>query len=144
MESSYLTVDFFRKLPQEGGPTPTPAPGDRSADRRAVSADRRGVSVSTDRGEEKGKYPSDPLGDRYGDAHFRRIGSNVLSYIGMVSETLRVTIPKAVVYCQVKEARQNLLHYFYIQIGRREVSLLFTFHKLSRAFFVEGRLCLFA
>ncbi|CAH1441033.1 unnamed protein product [Lactuca virosa] len=124
MESSYLTVDFFRKLPQEGGPTPTPtpapAPGDRSGDRRAVSADRRGVSVSADRGEEKGKYPSDPLGDRYGDAHFRRIGSNVLSYIGMVSETLRVTIPKAVVYCQVKEARQNLLHYFYIQIGRRE------------------------
>ena len=118
MESSYLTVDFFRKLPQEGGPVPTPGP--TPADRRAVSADRRNPPA------DRGTVPADrtdPLGDRYGDGHFRRIGSNVSSYIGMVSETLRVTIPKAVVYCQVKEARQNLLHYFYVQIGRREVSL---------------------
>ncbi|KAD4982661.1 hypothetical protein E3N88_19332 [Mikania micrantha] len=34
--------------------------------------------------------------------------------------TLRIIIPKAVVYCQVKEAKQNLLSYFYTQIGRRE------------------------
>ncbi|KAJ0612018.1 putative dynamin stalk domain, dynamin, GTPase region, GTPase effector domain, Dynamin superfamily [Helianthus annuus] len=108
MESSYLTVDFFRRLPQEAekvGPGPGPAPS---------HADRRNPP-SADRGN-----PSDPLGDRYGDAHFRRIGSNVSSYINMVSDTLRITIPKAVVYCQVKEARQNLLHYFYTQIGRKE------------------------
>ncbi|PWA49258.1 dynamin central domain-containing protein [Artemisia annua] len=117
MESSYLTVDFFRKLPLEfeNGPAPSPA-----TDRRAVSADRR--NPPSDRGipsAERGN-PTDPLGDRYGDAHFRRIGSNVSSYIGMVSDTLKVTIPKAVVYCQVKEARNNLLHYFYTQIGRKE------------------------
>ncbi|GKB95954.1 dynamin-related protein 1E-like protein [Tanacetum coccineum] len=117
MESSYLTVDFFRKLPLEfeNGPAPSPA-----TDRRAVSADRR--NPPSDRGmpsAERGN-PTDPLGDRYGDAHFRRIGSNVSSYISMVSDTLKVTIPKAVVYCQVKEARNNLLHYFYMQIGRKE------------------------
>ncbi|KAI3511274.1 hypothetical protein L1887_18423 [Cichorium endivia] len=112
MESSYLTVDFFRRLPLEGGPVPPPG-----GDRRAVSADRR--NPGSDRGGERVDR-GDVLGDRYGDAHFRRIGSNVSSYVGMVSETLRVTIPKAVVFCQVKEARQNLLHYFYVQIGRRE------------------------
>lgn len=42
------------------------------------------------------------------------------SYVGMVSETLRNTIPKAVVHCQVKEAKQSLLNYFYTQIGKKE------------------------
>ncbi|KAK9058234.1 hypothetical protein SSX86_023074 [Deinandra increscens subsp. villosa] len=119
MESSYLTVDFFRRLPQESeklgpgsGPGRAPSPGDR---RNPPSSDRRHPPSSSDRGN-----PTDPLGDRYGDEHFRRIGSNVSSYINMVSETLRVTLPKAVVYCQVKEARQNLLHYFYTEIGRKE------------------------
>ncbi|KAI3719362.1 hypothetical protein L6452_20259 [Arctium lappa] len=110
MESSYLTVDFFRRLPQEGEKMgPTPSPGDH----RTTSVDRR--NPPSDRGN-----PSDPLGDRYAEAHFRRIGSNVSSYISMVSDTLRNTIPKAVVYCQVKEAKQNLLNYFYTQIGSKE------------------------
>ncbi|KAK6119345.1 hypothetical protein DH2020_046914 [Rehmannia glutinosa] len=38
----------------------------------------------------------------------------------MVSENLKNMIPKAVVHCQVKEAKQNLLNYFYTQIGRKE------------------------
>eukprot|EP00250_Pteridium_aquilinum_P002026 c12236_g2_i1 orf=1-1644(-) len=68
MESSYLTVEFFRRLPQE--------------------LDKSGnVSTSTT--------------DRYTEAHFRRIGSNVSAYIGMVCETLRISVPKAVVHCQV-------------------------------------------
>ncbi|CAL5197887.1 unnamed protein product [Lathyrus oleraceus] len=88
MESSYITVDFFRKLPQEvvdkgGNPAPASAEG-----------------------------------------HFQRIGSNVLSYVGMVSETLRSTIPKAVVHCQVREAKRSLLDHFYAQLGRKEVMQL--------------------
>ncbi|KAF5801093.1 putative dynamin central domain, dynamin, GTPase region, GTPase effector domain, Dynamin superfamily [Helianthus annuus] len=121
MESSYLTVDFFRKLPQEvenvGGPAPPPG------DRRTSSADRKNPPPSDrDRGKPAAERasPVDPLGDRYADNHFRRIGSNVSSYIGMVSDTLRSTIPKAVVFCQVKEAKQNLLNYFYTQIGKKE------------------------
>ncbi|KAH0724178.1 hypothetical protein KY289_000042 [Solanum tuberosum] len=47
-------------------------------------------------------------------------GSNVSAYINMVCETLRNTIPKAVVFCQVREARKSLLNHFYSQIGRRE------------------------
>lgn len=93
MESSYLTVDFFRRLPQEiekaGGPAAAAA------------------AAST--------------GDRYSEGHFRRIGSNVSSYVGMVSDTLRNTIPKAVVYCQVKEAKQSLLNHFYTLLGKKEV-----------------------
>ncbi|KAJ0682634.1 putative GTPase effector domain, Dynamin superfamily [Helianthus annuus] len=97
------------------GPTPSPR------DRRTSSADRRNPPGSDHGipGPDRVNL-SDPLVDRYAEAHFRRIGSNVSSYIGMVSDTLRSTIPKAVVYCQVKEAKQNLLSYFYMQIGRRE------------------------
>ncbi|KAL2478284.1 Dynamin-related protein 1E [Forsythia ovata] len=92
MESSYLTVDFFRKLPQE---------------------------------VEKAGNPGNPAAaanniDRISEGHFRRIGSNVSSYVNMISETLRNSIPKAVVYCQVKEAKQCLLNYFYTQIGKKE------------------------
>ncbi|XP_062174026.1 phragmoplastin DRP1E [Alnus glutinosa] len=88
MESSYLTVDFFRRLPQEVEKAGNPA------------------AASTM--------------DRYTEGHFRRIGSNVSSYVGMVSETLKNTIPKAVVFCQVKEAKQSLLNHFYTQIGKKE------------------------
>lgn len=87
MESSYLTVDFFRRLPQE---------------------------------MEKGGNPAPNNVDRYAEGHFRRIASNVSAYIKMVLDTLRSTIPKAVVHCQVREAKHSLLNYFYTQIGKRE------------------------
>uniref|UniRef100_A0A2P2JSQ0 Uncharacterized protein MANES_01G275100 n=1 Tax=Rhizophora mucronata TaxID=61149 RepID=A0A2P2JSQ0_RHIMU len=95
MESSYLTVDFFRKLPQE-----------------------------VEKGGNVGGNPASMSVDRYTEGHFRRIASNVSSYIAMVSETLRSTIPKAVVYCQVKEAKQSLLNHFYTQIGKKEAKQL--------------------
>lgn len=88
MESSYLTVDFFRKLPME---------------------------------VEKGANPTASNADRCTEGHFRRIGSNVSSYVGMVSEALRISIPKAVVYCQVREAKRSLLDHFYTQLGKKEV-----------------------
>ncbi|KDP45954.1 hypothetical protein JCGZ_11857 [Jatropha curcas] len=91
MESSYLTVDFFRKLPME---------------------------------VEKGGNPTATNADRYTEGHFRRIGSNVSSYVGMVSDTLRNSIPKSVVYCQVREAKQSLLDHFYTQIGQKKAKQL--------------------
>uniref|UniRef100_A0A0D9VY67 GED domain-containing protein n=1 Tax=Leersia perrieri TaxID=77586 RepID=A0A0D9VY67_9ORYZ len=87
MEASYLTVEFFRKLPTE---------------------------------PDKGANNNTPANDRYQDNHLRRIGSNVSSYINMVCETLRNTIPKAVVHCQVKEAKRNLLNRFYAHVGSKE------------------------
>ncbi|KAL8062277.1 hypothetical protein ABFX02_02G137100 [Erythranthe guttata] len=103
MESSYVTVEFFRKIPQEieniaGNPGLNP----------------RGKP------NERDNSAPDPTIDRYSEGHFRRIGSNVSSYINMISENLKNTIPKAVVHCQVKEAKQNLLNYFYMQIGKKE------------------------
>ncbi|KAL8268497.1 hypothetical protein R6Q59_002295 [Mikania micrantha] len=60
MESSYLTVDFFHKLPKEGEKMgSTPSPGDR---RNPPGLDCMNLSG--------------PLADRYAEAHFRRIGSN--------------------------------------------------------------------
>ena len=89
MESSYLTVDFFRRLPREV--------------------------------EKGGNIGASTTMDRYTEGHFRRIGSNVSSYVVMVSESLRNTIPKAVVHCQVREAKQSLLDHFYAQVGKKEV-----------------------
>ncbi|XVE74632.1 hypothetical protein DITRI_Ditri12bG0032800 [Diplodiscus trichospermus] len=91
MESSYLTVDFFRKLHTEPEKKP-----------------------------EKNANPSGPNNDLFNDNYLRRIGSNVNAYIGMVCDTLKNTIPKAVVYCQVREAKRSLLSNFYAQVGRRE------------------------
>ncbi|KAL2511529.1 Dynamin-related protein 1E [Abeliophyllum distichum] len=87
MEASYLTVEFFRRLPQE---------------------------------VEKGGNPAAATTDRYSEGHFRRIGSNVSSYVNMVLETLKNSVPKAVVYCQVKEAKHSLLNHFYTLIGKKE------------------------
>ncbi|KAG2258693.1 hypothetical protein Bca52824_077987 [Brassica carinata] len=95
MESTYLTAEFFRKLPQE-------------MERPAV-ANSKNQAAS----------PSPAAQDLYGDGHFRRIASNVSAYVSMVSDTLRNTIPKACVYCQVRQAKLALLNYFYSQISKR-------------------------
>ena len=54
-------------------------------------------------------------------------GSNVSAYINMVCDTLRISLPKAVVYCQVREAKRSLLNFFYAQVGRKEVSNLLNY-----------------
>ncbi|GFP90464.1 dynamin-related protein 1e [Phtheirospermum japonicum] len=105
MESSYLTVDFFRKLPQEVERAGNPRGGPRGQEGNS---------------REHTAAAADPTIDRYSEGHFRRIGSNVSSYINMVSDNLKNVVPKAVVHCQVKEAKQNLLNYFYTQIGQKE------------------------
>ncbi|XP_070030262.1 dynamin-related protein 5A isoform X2 [Nicotiana sylvestris] len=87
MECSYLTVDFFRKLPQD---------------------------------IEKGGNPTHSIFDRYNDSYLRRIGSNVLSYVNMVCTSLRNSIPKSVVHCQVREAKRSLLDHFFADLGKKE------------------------
>ncbi|KAJ4755678.1 dynamin-like protein [Rhynchospora pubera] len=90
MEASYLTVEFFRKLPTE-----------------------------PERGPKDDKNAPQNI-DRYGDGHLRRIGANVAAYIGMVCDTLRNTVPKAIVFCQVREAKRALLNRFYAHVGSKE------------------------
>ncbi|KFK37264.1 hypothetical protein AALP_AA4G234900 [Arabis alpina] len=86
MESSYLTVDFFRKL--------------------HIMETQESLTTTTT--------------DQFGDGHFKKIASNVAAYINMVSDTLVKTIPKAVVHCQVKQAKLALLNYFYTQISHSQ------------------------
>ncbi|KAL1556517.1 Phragmoplastin drp1c [Salvia divinorum] len=90
MESSYLTVEFFRKLNAE------PEKGNNN------------------------NSSSGPNADRYTDNHLRKIGTNVSAYVNMVCDTMKNTLPKAVVHCQVREAKRSLLNQFYAQIGRKE------------------------
>ncbi|WOL14592.1 hypothetical protein Cni_G23372 [Canna indica] len=87
MECSYLTVDFFRKLPQD---------------------------------IEKGGNPTHSIFDRYNDSYLRRIGTTVLAYVNMVLSTLRNSIPKSIVYCQVREAKRSLLDHFFTELGKKE------------------------
>ncbi|KAL6557128.1 hypothetical protein OROMI_017478 [Orobanche minor] len=87
MENSYLTVDFFRKLPQD---------------------------------VEKGGNPTHSIFDRYNDSYLRRIGSTVLAYVNMVCGSLRNSIPKSIVYCQVREAKRSLLDHFFAELGKKE------------------------
>lgn len=122
MESSYLTVDFFRKLPQEGeyGVNPRGEGYPEKGERPIAGLNPKSGDKSTNRGAASAPSTDRYAEDRSGEGHFRRIGSNVSSYVAMVSENLRITIPKAVVYCQVREARNSLLNLFYTQIGRKE------------------------
>ncbi|PWA77888.1 dynamin central domain-containing protein [Artemisia annua] len=87
MECNYLTVDFFRNLPQD---------------------------------IDKGGNPTHSIFDRYNDAYLRRVGSTVLSYVQMVVGTLRHSIPKSVVYSQVREAKRSLLDHFFTTLGAKE------------------------
>lgn len=96
MEAAYVTVEFFRKLPQD--PPPADAPASKAG----------------------GKPSAAPPPDRYGDGHFRSIASNVSQYIRMVGDELLQKIPKAAVHCQVREAKRSLLNHFYVQMGKKE------------------------
>ncbi|XP_010267639.1 PREDICTED: dynamin-related protein 5A-like isoform X2 [Nelumbo nucifera] len=87
MECSYLTIDFFRKLPQD---------------------------------IEKGGNPTHSVFDRYNDPYLRRIGTTVLSYVNMVCASLRNSIPKSIVYCQVRESKRSLLDHFFTELGKKE------------------------
>ncbi|KAG6533500.1 hypothetical protein ZIOFF_007372 [Zingiber officinale] len=91
MECSYLTVDFFRKLPQD---------------------------------VEKGGSPTLSIFDRYNDSYLRRIGTTVLAYVNMVCASLRNSIPKSIVYCQVREAKRSLLDQFFTELGKKENGIL--------------------
>ncbi|KAI8537740.1 hypothetical protein RHMOL_Rhmol09G0048100 [Rhododendron molle] len=95
MESTYLTVEFFRKLHLEQEKN-TNAPSNQPNSNANSNL------------------------DRFTENHLRRIGSNVTAYVNMVCDTLRLSIPKAVVYCQVLQAKRSLLNQFYANVGRRE------------------------
>lgn len=55
---------------------------------------------------------------------WKQTGSTVLSYVNMVCASLRHSIPKSVVYCQVREAKRSLLDYFFTELGKKEVGNL--------------------
>ncbi|KAI3764349.1 hypothetical protein L2E82_14356 [Cichorium intybus] len=69
----------------------------------------------------KGGNPTHSIYDRYNDAYIRRVGTTVLAYVHMVVGTLRHSIPKSVVYCQVREAKRSLLDHFFTELGAKEV-----------------------
>lgn len=95
MEASYLTVDFFRNL-----------------------------HVMDTQGSQTTPLSSPTTIEQNGERHFRKIASDVAGYIRMVADTLVNAIPKAVVHCQVRQAKLALLNYFYTQISQSQVCVL--------------------
>ncbi|KAL4383884.1 hypothetical protein GQ457_15G019840 [Hibiscus cannabinus] len=73
---------------------------------------------------EKGGNPTYSLFDRYNDSYLRRVGNNVLQYVNMTCANLRNSIPKSIVYCQVREAKRSLLDYFFTELGKKEAKQL--------------------
>ena len=64
------------------------------------------------------------------------LGSNVSAYTHMVCETLRNSIPKAVVHCQVREAKRTLLDNFFAEMGKKEVGEDIWICDLSKSFMI--------
>jgi dynamin GTPase len=54
------------------------------------------------------------------EAYLRRIASNVAAYYEHVADTLKVTVPKAIVHCQVNKAKAAMLDAFYVEVGGNE------------------------
>eukprot|EP00897_Mesotaenium_endlicherianum_P008166 jgi/Mesen1/7378/ME000382S06573 len=98
METSYFTVEFIRRLPQV---QESRAPNGKEAKdaKKAAAADPETENL-------------------------KRIGSNVSAYIGFVMDSLKNSLPKSVVHCQVREAKRSLLNAFYAQVGRQEANKL--------------------
>ncbi|CAL2260597.1 unnamed protein product [Prunus armeniaca] len=48
----------------------------------------------------------------------------VLAYVNMVCASLRNSIPKSIVYCQVREAKRSFLDHFYTDLGKLETKQL--------------------
>lgn len=59
-----------------------------------------------------------------GNISLNNTGMTVLSYINMVCATLRNSIPKSIVYCQVREAKRSLMDYFFAELGKKEVKMI--------------------
>ena len=55
-------------------------------------------------------------------------GTNVQAYVNMVCSSLRNSIPKSIVHCQVREAKRSLLDHFFTELGAREVSYFGAMH----------------
>ncbi len=47
------------------------------------------------------------------------------AYVNMVCDLLRNSLPKDVVHCQVRGAKQSLLDHFYAQVRKRELDTIF-------------------
>lgn len=135
MECSYLTVDFFRKLPQDvdKGGNPTHSIFDRYNDSylRRIGEFLAGTNaylmlhykiIYMDHVDNGMKiYINSLLIFGTLSSHLST-GTTVLSYVNMVCGSLRNSIPKSIVYCQVREAKRSLLDHFFTDLGKLEVS----------------------
>jgi hypothetical protein len=123
-----LTVDSFRKLPQnvEKGGSITHSIFDRYTDSYLK---RIGKDLSVIRSIFATiKIQSNIISDFFSDQlvymwhalkssnrlilYGHLAGTNVLAYVDMVCSSLRNSIPKSIVYCQVREAKRSLLDPF--------------------------------
>lgn len=64
-----------------------------------------------------------------------------MSYVNMVCATLRHSIPKSIVYCQVREAKRSLLDFFYTELGKLEVRTVLSLTVFSLLILLKQMIC---
>eukprot|EP00899_Mesostigma_viride_P020187 jgi/Mesvir1/2816/Mv13915-RA.2 len=115
METSYITADFFRALSHE------PLPDNEGPLRRGKGPNGL-VSIPT--------------------GYLQRIGANVSAYVAMVCDLLRMTIPKAIVHCQVRRAENNMMENFYLTLGKKELKELMKYLREDEGTIKERKACI--
>uniref|UniRef100_A0A803M4T7 Uncharacterized protein n=1 Tax=Chenopodium quinoa TaxID=63459 RepID=A0A803M4T7_CHEQI len=126
MECGYLTVDFFRKLPQdvEKGGNPTHSIFDRYNDSYLRRIGKQHYTFFVPNYACNSSVKMMICGKPLFFTESCNKGSTVLSYVNLVCATLRNSIPKSIVYCQVRDAKRSLLDVFFTELGGKEAKAL--------------------
>jgi hypothetical protein len=123
MESAYFTAEFFRNAQAQAAAT---AASEQAAEdaRHAHGAEdgpsRASALLSHANGGKAGAQRRADGGGEFApevEAHLRRVSGTVSAYVASVCDSLKRSVPKAVVHCQVLQAKKSLLAPLYQQVG---------------------------
>ena len=124
MESAYFTAEFFRNAQAQAAAAAAASEADEAARHQHGSDDgpsrasallshagANGGKAATRRADGAGEFAPEV------EAHLRRVSGTVSAYVASVCDSLKRSVPKAVVHCQVLQAKKSLLAPLYQQIG---------------------------
>ena len=125
MESAYFTAEFFRNAQAQAAAAAAAGEAADEAARLQHGPDdgpSRASALLSHAGANGGKAPprrADGGGEFAPEveAHLRRVSGTVSAYVASVCDSLKRSVPKAVVHCQVLQAKKSLLAPLYQQIG---------------------------
>jgi len=131
MESAYFTAEFFRNAQAQAAAQQAASDAEEASRRphggKAGSDDdgpSRGAQLLSHAGANGGAKAAPRRAEQGGgefapevEAHLRRVSGTVSAYVASVCDSLKRSVPKAVVHCQVLQAKKSLLAPLYQQVG---------------------------